>query len=129
MDAKNDRRALERLPFPIQDLHGILLAQAPKSAIGYRLGMVWDAAIWWFPVAGKSTRRWKTGRSIRGYFRLRPFEPPIIPGEAKYGVVFVAAGERSLGAARGLHYGIELAPLPGGFSCSVEEGERHKLRR
>jgi hypothetical protein len=66
-----------------------LLRFSPPDAAGYRVGFDDPGPLWFYPPADRYSKRWR-GRSVRrGYFRLVPFEPPLVPQPARYGIRFV----------------------------------------
>jgi hypothetical protein len=59
--------------------------------------------------------------SAPGYFGLAPFEPPVVPQAARYGVVFLNARGEVLRTPMELLEGVVLVPI---VSIRLEEGER-----
>ncbi len=59
---------------------------AKRGEVGYRLLLV-ELDVW-FPIPGRS-RRWGGGWRDAYYYSLNPFEPPRVPLEARYQLVFV----------------------------------------
>ena len=105
-------QALARLPAEIIELQRQLEAYAPEEAVSYRVGLDADPrCILYFPASDRASPRWDGSMSRRGYFRLRPLEPPVVPRSAIYGLQFFDRAGEELATPPQLAAGIALVPL------------------
>ena len=87
------RQQLARLPSSIEFLYTAFRQHAPPRAIGYRLLYAQGARIWQYPAGdGREWRDYRGTRCTRRSFALWPFEIPIVPISATYGVHFIGRG-------------------------------------
>jgi hypothetical protein len=98
-----------------------LLRYSPPDAVGYRVGFDLPGPLWFYPPADRYSKRWRSRSVRRGYFRLAPFEPPLVPQAARYGVRFVNARGEVLRTPFQLLQGVDLVPI---VLMQVEDGER-----
>lgn len=85
------RKRLETLAATHEHLCALLQDEAPDGAIGYRLLLQEGGTLWRYPPS--RGRRWVAidGQPCqRGFFSLWPFELPVVPRSAVYGVQFVS---------------------------------------
>ncbi len=125
------RKELAHLPSEIQEFFERLQECRPAEAAGYLVGFNDRDQSWFYPPTDRPSRRWK-GTDIhsrgwrgtasrRGYFSLRPFEPPIVPRAARYGILFIDAKGDLVLTPPELLDGVDLVPL---LPIQVEDGER-----
>ena len=88
----------------------LLLGHAPHEAIGYRLSLQSGLLVFTFPPGGKASARSSWRRSARRFFRLYPFEIPVVPTEDCYGVVYVMPDGREQ-TVSALFGGVEVRTL------------------
>ncbi len=115
------RKLLDRLPASIHELEQRARAAAPAGSVGYRLGLATLAGSWIYPSRLKKTLRFDGSRSSRPYFELDPFEPPVVPIAARYGVIYVGEDGRDLPLTSALATGIYIEPIR---RIKIEDGQR-----
>lgn len=112
--------ALANLP-SVCELRDLLNEHAPAIAYGYRLGLLRaDRSVWYYPSGQRYTPRWDGSRSRRGFFRIRPFEPPVLPGPALYGVQLLARFGEVLDVPEEFYGGVFVEP---GQVLPADQGE------
>ena len=112
-------RYFERLSPTAERLFQLLREQCPQEAIAYQLVLLHRDTAYRYP---PSRRRWiaYNGRpSYRAAFRLYPFEIPIVPLSAIYGLQLVSR-HFVLPLPIALLPGVRLDPVR---PCRVEEGD------
>lgn len=111
---------LAELP-SVRELRDLLIEHAPASAYGYRLGLLRaDRSVWYYPSGQRKTLRWDGSRSRRGYFRVMPFEPPVLPGPTIYGVQLLTRDGEVLDVPEGFYSGVFIEP---GQVLPADQGE------
>lgn len=110
--AANFRLGLALADLPsVRVLRDLLKEHAPASAYGYRLGLLRaDRSVWYYPAGERKTPRWDGSHSRRGYFRIQPFEPPVLPGPALYGVQLLTREGAVLDVPEGFYGGVFVDP-------------------
>jgi hypothetical protein len=113
--------ALEDLP-SVRALRELFCDLAPAEAHGYRLGVIRaDRSCWFYPSGERLTMRWNGRLSRRPYFRMWPFEPPVLPGPDIYGVQLLSKQGELLETPDELQHGVFIRP---GHSILSDAGER-----
>lgn len=106
------RKRIAALPLWVGELERLLVEHAPACAVGYRLGLARRGEpTWMYPHRARTTPRWDGTRKRRGFFSLAPFEPPVVPCAALYGVVYIDAAGAEHDPPLALGLGVHAAPL------------------
>jgi len=66
------------------ELEQQLTAYAPREACWYRLTILIDGKSWSYPAQGHQTLRFDGHHRQTFGFRLRPYEPPVVPKRGQY---------------------------------------------
>ena len=116
---------------PMQELEHALLQNARPSAMGYRLGLEvespkhgWVRYI--YPSFVKVGVRFDGTEKVWPCFRLRPFEPPVIPMEGIYSVYFLDRTGMQTKGGQGVANGIRLTPFR--YVANIKDGDRKRIR-
>ena len=120
-----------RFPLTIEELEHALLQNARPSAMGYRLGLEvespkhgWVRYI--YPSFVKVGVRFDGTEKVWPCFRLRPFEPPVIPMEGIYSVYFLDRTGMQTKGGQGVANGIRLTPFR--YVANIKDGDRKRIR-
>lgn len=99
--------------------------------MGYRLGLEvespkhgWVRYI--YPSFIKVGVRFDGTEKVWPCFRLRPFEPPVIPMEGIYSVYFLDRTGMQTKGGQGVANGIRLAPFR--YVANIKDGDRKRIR-
>lgn len=120
-----------RFPLTIEELENVLLQNARPSAIGYRLGIEVDSrkhgrVQYLYPSFVKASMRFDGTEKLWPCFRLRPFEPPVIPMEGIYSVHFMDKAGLHIKGGQGVANGVRLAPFR--YVANIKDGDRKRIR-
>jgi hypothetical protein len=61
-----------------------LITRAPREALWYRLTILIDGKSWSYPAQSRPTLRFDGHHRQTLGFRLRPYEPPVVPKRGQY---------------------------------------------